>query len=137
MIARLKAEKILRELNYDFSTFSISSFLDFVGKARGCSIVTIPWTMSNSLFGVWISDHEDAKEYIFYRDDLSKIYQISLCLISWTITLINLRGFFVNSARRKTQDKNALNLWASLLFFSITLTFMVDEFADIATIGSG
>lgn len=80
MIARLKAEKILRELNYNFSTFSINGFLQFVGKARGCSIITIPWTMPNSLFGVWISDREDAKEYIFYRDDLSKIHQTHIQL---------------------------------------------------------
>ncbi len=54
---------------------------------------------------------------------------ITLCLISWAVTLIKLRGLFVSPAQRKAQDKNTLNLWATLLFFSITLTFMVDEFA--------
>ena len=44
---------------------------------------------------------------------------------------IKLRGLFANKAQLKAYDKNTLNIWAALLFFSLTLTFMVDEFATL------
>lgn len=80
MISRLKAEKILRELNFDFSTFSLSEFLRFVGETKGREIITTPWSMPDPLFGLWITDGDEAREYIFYRDDVPDIHQIHIQL---------------------------------------------------------
>src|SRR5688572_3102340 len=80
MSVNLEAEKILKQLGYDFSTFTMEGFLRFVGKAKGREIITIPWTMPATLFGAWISDGDEPKEYIFYRNNVSVIHQIHIQL---------------------------------------------------------
>ena len=76
---------------------------------------------------------------------------IPLCVAAWVLTLIKLRTILLQGAqeeariplnlsdndglfipgRRLTQKKGgiALNVWVMLLFFSITLTFLVEEIA--------
>lgn len=78
--ARIKSEIILRKLNFDFSTFSLDNFLVHVGKAKGREIIATPWALPGALFGLWISHEEEAKEYIFYRNDVSEIHQIHIQL---------------------------------------------------------
>src|SRR6266436_4495814 len=80
MGAHAKAEKILRELEYDFTTFTMEGFLRCVGETKGREIITIPWSMPATLFGAWISDGDEPKEYIFYRDNVPVIHQIHIQL---------------------------------------------------------
>jgi hypothetical protein len=80
MDTSMEAQRILKALGYDFSTFTMAGFLQFVGEAKGREIVAIPWAMPATLFGAWISDGEEPKEYIFYRDNLSPIHQIHIQL---------------------------------------------------------
>src|SRR5690349_20588477 len=80
MSARLDAEKILRDLKFDFATFSMDEFLRFVGEANGREIITIPWSMPATLFGAWITDGDEAREYIFYRDNVSVVHLIHIQL---------------------------------------------------------
>ncbi len=80
MDAKSNAEKILTELRYDFSTFTIEGFIAFVGKTKMREIMTIPWDMPPTLFGAWMSDDEEPREYIFYRDNVPWIHQVHIQL---------------------------------------------------------
>lgn len=80
MDAKPQAEKILRELKYDFRTFTINGFISFVGATKGREIMTIPWSMPPTLFGAWMSDDEEPKEYIFYRNNVPLIHQVHIQL---------------------------------------------------------
>lgn len=79
-IARLKAEVILQELHFDFATFSMNEFIHFVEEFKGRQIVSKPWQLPSSLFGLWISDGEEPIEYIFYRNDVPEMHQIHIQL---------------------------------------------------------
>ncbi len=80
MNTKLNAERIVRELRYDFHTFSIDRFISFVGDAKGREIIAIPWKMPPTLFGAWMSDGDEPKEYIFYRDNVPLLHQIHIQL---------------------------------------------------------
>jgi len=80
MDATLNAEKILKELQYNFHTFTIKEFVSFVGETTGREIITFPWSMPPTLFGAWMSDDEEPREYIFYRDNVPLIHQIHIQL---------------------------------------------------------
>lgn len=74
------AEKVLAELHYDFRSFTIGDFVSHIGQARQREIITIPWRMPPALFGAWMSDADESKEYIFYRDNVPAIHQIHIQL---------------------------------------------------------
>lgn len=80
MDAKLKAEKILRELSFDFQAFTIDKFIGYVGNRKGRAIIVTPWKMPATLFGAWLSDGEEPKEYIFYRENVPLIHQIHIQL---------------------------------------------------------
>ena len=80
MDAKPKAEKILRELNFDFHAFTIEKFIGYVGDKKGRSIIVAPWKMPATMFGAWLSDGEEPKEYIFYRDNVPLLLQIHIQL---------------------------------------------------------
>ncbi len=60
---------------------------------------------------------------------MNSLILIPLCLVTWIFTLLRLRTTFFAQDVQKAKKEMALNVWAMLLFFSITLTFMVDTFA--------
>ncbi len=80
MNAHFEAEKILKELQFDFATFTLDSFLHFVGETKGREIIATPWDMPPALFGLWISDGDEPKEYIFYHKNASIVHQIHIQL---------------------------------------------------------
>ncbi len=80
MNMRTKAERILQELGYDFRTFTIEGFIHYIGQAKGREIITTPWSMPPTLFGAWMTDDEEPKEYVFYRDNVPLIHQIHIQL---------------------------------------------------------
>ena len=85
MASNSKAEKILKELSFDFSTFSIDTFARHISQRKGREIFLIPWGSNSSympagMFGAWISDGEEPKEYVFYRTDITPIHQIHVQL---------------------------------------------------------
>jgi hypothetical protein len=75
-----KAREILNELRYDFKKFTLSGFINYVSEEKGREIIAIPWSMPATLFGVWMSDGEEPKEYVFYRDNVPPIHQIHIQL---------------------------------------------------------
>lgn len=60
---------------------------------------------------------------------MNEAFLLPLCLTSWALTVFKLRVIFQKPSGQKEKYNASLNLWAMLLFFSITLTFMVDDFA--------
>jgi hypothetical protein len=80
MKANSRSEEILKELQYDFKKFTLSGFVSFVSEKKRREIITIPWHMPATLFGLWMSDGEEPKEYIFYRDNVPVIHQIHIQL---------------------------------------------------------
>ncbi len=80
MDANAKAQKILKELGFDFTTFTLDTLLSHVSKVRRREILTLPWEMPSTLFGAWISDEDEFREYILYRNNVSEAHQIHIQL---------------------------------------------------------
>ena len=80
MNPKSKAEKILSELQYDFRSFSIEHFINWVGGKRDRQIISIAWKMPAGLFGAWFSDDVEPNEYIFYRINATPMLQIHIQL---------------------------------------------------------
>lgn len=74
------AERALKELHYDFRAFSIRGLISHISELKGREIITIPWAMPATVFGAWMSDDEEPKEYIFYRDNAPTIHQVHIQL---------------------------------------------------------
>jgi len=72
--------KILSDLNYDFDDFTINHFSDWIGDLKGRTIIRIAWDMPPGLFGAWMSDGDEPREYIFYRRNASPLHQIHIQL---------------------------------------------------------
>jgi hypothetical protein len=75
-----KAEKVIEDLGYDFRTFTICNFVSYIAQQKQREIITIPWRMPPTLFGAWMSDEDEPKEYIFYRNPAPMIHQVHIQL---------------------------------------------------------
>ena len=75
-----KVHKILEEIQFNFADFTMDSFIQQVGIVKSREILTIPWDMPATLFGAWVSDGDEPREYIFYRNNLSEPHQIHIQL---------------------------------------------------------
>jgi hypothetical protein len=71
-----QAKKILNELNYDFRAFTIDHFIGWIEELKQRKIVLIPWKMPSGMFGAWMSDGDEPREYVFYRDNITRLHQI-------------------------------------------------------------
>ena len=88
MNANRAAGKILKELHFDFAKFTLERFVYAVSEAKGREILAFPWDMSSvipwhlpyTLFGAWLSDGEDPREYIFYHENLHEPRRIHIQL---------------------------------------------------------
>jgi hypothetical protein len=80
MDAKINPEKIVTDLRYDFQDFSIDHFITHVSETKKREIISVPWKMPPTLFGAWMSDGEEPKEYIFYRDNVPLIHQVHIQL---------------------------------------------------------
>ena len=116
MEPKLNAERILKELRYDFHTFSIDRFISFVGVTKRREIITIPWKMPPTLFGAWMSDGEEPKEYIFYRDNVPLIHQVHIQLHELSHFLLGHPTLQIN----RTKITEVLERKASLPFDGLT-----------------
>ena len=75
-----QARKILSELNYDFRAFTIDHFVSWVEDIKHRKIILIPWNMPSGMFGAWMSDGDEPREYIFYRDNVAILHKIHIQL---------------------------------------------------------
>lgn len=67
---------LLKLKTYDFSQFSIASFIAWLENEIGRKIILIPWTMPAGKFGAWISDADDPVEYIFFDKEAPPLQKI-------------------------------------------------------------
>jgi hypothetical protein len=112
MSAKINPEKIVKDLQYDFHTFSIDHFIAHVGAAKKREIISVPWRMPPTLFGAWMSDGEEPKEYIFYRDDVPLIHQVHIQLHELSHFLLGHPTLQIN----RSQINEVLKKRASLPF---------------------
>jgi len=75
-----QARKILSELNYDFRAFTIDHFIQWIETIKGRKIILFPWKMPSGMFGAWMTDGDEPREFIFYRNDVSRLHQIHIQL---------------------------------------------------------
>jgi len=71
---------ILKSLHYDFRIFTIEDFIAWIERVKGCKIFTFEWHMPAGLFGAWMSDAEEPKEYIFYRQGVETLHRNHIIL---------------------------------------------------------
>lgn len=82
---RLKSEKILADLQYNFQDFTIEHFIKWIGELKGRRILSYPLNMSAGLFGAWLTDDEEPNEYIFYRADVPQCIKSTSSSMNWRI----------------------------------------------------
>lgn len=75
-----QARKILNDLNYNFRAFTIDHFIMWIEAYKSRRLIMIPWKMPSGMFGAWMSDGDEPREYIFYRDDVTLLHQIHIQL---------------------------------------------------------
>jgi hypothetical protein len=75
-----QARKILSELNYDFRAFTIDHFIGWIEEIKHRQIVLIPWRMPSGMFGAWMSDGDEPREFIFYRNNVTLLHKIHIQL---------------------------------------------------------
>lgn len=71
-----RMQRKLSELDFDFSTFTIESFAQFVGQHAGTNIQFIGWDMPPGLFGAWVSLKDSPRDYVFYNKTSPPLLQI-------------------------------------------------------------
>ena len=76
----LQTRKILDELNYDFRAFTIDHFIQWIETVKGHKLLFFPWKMPPGMFGAWMSDGDEPREYFFYRNDVPRLLQIHIQL---------------------------------------------------------
>ena len=76
----LQTRKILDELNYDFRAFTIDHFVQWIETVKGRKLLFFPWKMPSGMFGAWMSDGDEPREYFFYRNDVPRLLQIHIQL---------------------------------------------------------
>ena len=115
MNAKQKAEKIVKELKFDFRSFTIDRFIRSVEEFKHCRIKMRPWSMPSGMFGAWMTDSESGDEYIFYRDDVPPIHQIHIQLHELAHLLLD------HSTLKITQDTvvNSITGEVILPFFQL------------------
>jgi hypothetical protein len=76
--ARMKA--LLDSLDYDFSRFTMDDFIDWVQAYKGRRISFIPWDMPPGMFGVWMSDADEAVEHVFIDKNTPPLHKVHIQL---------------------------------------------------------
>jgi hypothetical protein len=66
MNAEMRMKALLRELDFDFSTFTMDQFVAWVEERKGRKIRFISWDMPPGMFGVWMSDADEPVEHVFF-----------------------------------------------------------------------
>jgi hypothetical protein len=76
--ARMKA--VLGKLDFDFSQFTMDSFVAWIQRLKAREIRFIPWDMPPGLFGVWMSDADEPVEHLFIDKSASPLHKVHIQL---------------------------------------------------------
>ena len=66
---------VLDNLDFDFSQFTMDSFVDWIERDRGRKINFILWDMPPGMFGVWMSDADEPIEHVFIDKDTPPLHR--------------------------------------------------------------
>lgn len=80
MTIETRMKNILNDLGFDFSQFTMNSFVDWIEKTRGRKISFIPWEMPPGMFGVWMSDADEPVEHVFIDKNVPSMHQVHIQL---------------------------------------------------------
>ena len=69
-------EARLAELNFDFNDFTMERFVAHIQQLKRCKILFVGWSMPPGMYGAWISDAEDPREFVFYDETLPSLQKI-------------------------------------------------------------
>lgn len=75
---RMKA--VLDKLDFDFSQFTMNSFVDWIERRSGRKINFIQWEMPPGMFGVWMSDADEPFEHVFIDKNVPPMHQVHIQL---------------------------------------------------------
>lgn len=70
------AEKLLGNLAYDFTHFSMQEFVAWLEMTRGRKFLFFSGPMPPGMYGAWLSDKDYPYEYIFFEQTLSPLHQL-------------------------------------------------------------
>lgn len=76
MSTETRMKSVLDELDFNFSEFTMDSFVSWVEYHIKREIRFKSWTMPPGMFGVWMSDAEYPIEHIFYNSASPLIQQV-------------------------------------------------------------
>ncbi|HIP70476.1 MAG TPA: hypothetical protein EYH05_03670 [Anaerolineae bacterium] len=71
-----KMEARLEELDFDFNDFTMDRFVAHIQQITEREILFVGWPMPPGLYGAWISDAEEPREFIFYDKTLPPLQKI-------------------------------------------------------------
>lgn len=80
MTVEAKMKAVLDELDFDFSQFTMDSFVDWIERSRGRKIRFIHWEMPPGMFGVWMSDADEPIEHVFIDNSVPPMHQVHIQL---------------------------------------------------------
>jgi hypothetical protein len=80
MTVEARMQAILDGLEFDFSRFTMDGFTTWVQAHLGREINFIPWEMPPGMFGVWLSDADDAVEHVFIAKNASPLHKVHIQL---------------------------------------------------------
>ncbi|NKQ35712.1 MAG: hypothetical protein HF973_08870 [Chloroflexi bacterium] len=69
-------ETRLAELNFDFNGFTMERFVAHIQRIKNREILFVGWPMPPNMYGAWISDAEEPREFVFYDETLPPLQKI-------------------------------------------------------------
>jgi hypothetical protein len=69
-------ETRLAELNFDFNDFTMERFVVQIQRIKNREILFVGWPMPPGMYGAWISDVEEPREFVFYDRTLPPLQKI-------------------------------------------------------------
>jgi hypothetical protein len=74
-LLRYNVKRKLHQLKFDFSQFTMESFVRCVETVRGRDIVFVPTAFPAGYYGAWITAKDEPVEYVCYDQDLPQLHQ--------------------------------------------------------------
>ena len=74
-LLRYNVRRKLKRLQYDFTQFTVESFVRCIEAVRGRSIVFVPTAFPAGYYGAWITAKDEPVEYVCYNENLPQLHQ--------------------------------------------------------------
>lgn len=77
---RRRMERVLADLDYDFSAFSLEDFVDWLAEGSGETLRLVAVPFPPQIFGLWITGQAPSVEYFLYDAALAPHHQVHVAL---------------------------------------------------------